>query len=322
VATLTRVARSRSKVLTHTWYDEGEIPIDPTGTPTCAVVDANGDSVATPTVTVVGGGSGQVTAVLAAQAALAALTVTWTAVLDGDTVSEVDYVEVVGGFLFTLAEARASDDTLANTTRYPTALLESRRLEVEVECERICDRTFVPRYRRLVLDGSGTIDLAVPDAEIRTIRRAAMATSPSGSHTNLTVAQLANLVVLTDRTLRRTDGLVWTEGIGNIVLEYEHGLDRSPPDLAVGAMIRLRTVVTRPASGIPDRATSFVVAEGGTFRISQPGPWTTGIPDVDAAYAAYSLREGAGASGGQGGVSAPASKTLQYAPQRNSLFHR
>jgi hypothetical protein len=321
VAVLTRVARSRSAVLTHVWY-VGETPTDPTGTPTAVAVDANGDTVTIGSVTVVGGGSGEVHATLAAQADLCAVTVTWTAVVSGDTVSEVDYVEVVGGFFFTLPQVRASDATLADPGKYPTADLEARRVEVEVECEEICDRAFVPRYAREVLDGSGTSDLVLAHAEVRTIRRAAMATRPGGAFTDLTSAQLLALAPRDDRTLRRSDGGVWTGGWRNIVVEYEYGLDRPATDLVDAAMIRLRTLINRPKSGIPDRATSFVVAEGGTFRISQPGPWTVGIPDVDAAYARYSLREGAGASGADKGRAAPFSRTLQYAPQRDSLFHR
>jgi hypothetical protein len=316
---LSRVAVHRAATLTHTWY-VGETPTDPTGTPTYAIVDANGTAVSSGNATVVGGSSGQTTAPLAAQSLMRHLTVTWVATVAGGSVTEVDYVEVVGGFFFTLAEGRASNSALSSTSTYPTAALEAARLEVEVECEEICDRAFVPRYRRVVVDGSGTGDLALGVADVRSIRRAAMADSPDGTFTDLTAAQLAAVAVRPDRTLRRTDGNVWTEGTANIVVEVEYGLDRPPVDLVDGSQIRFRTLLTRPKSAIPDRAQSFVVGEGGTFRIAQPGPWETGIPEVDAAYDRYSLRERMGPNGS--GLPVPASRTLQFAPQRHSLFHR
>jgi hypothetical protein len=65
---------------------------------------------------------------------------------------------------------------------------------------------------------------------------------------------------------------------------------------------------------------SFTIADGGTYRLSLPDEYKTGIPDVDGPYARYS-RRARGATGTAGGQGAPASRTLTYTPQRNSLFH-
>lgn len=310
---------NRAATLTHTWYVD-ETPTDPTGTPTYAIVDANGTAVSSGNATVVGSSSGQTTAPLAAQTLTRHLTVTWVASVAGGSVTEVDYVEVVGGFFFTLADGRASNSALSSTSTYPTSALAAALLETEVECEEICDRAFVPRYRRLVIDGSGTGDLPLGVADVRSIRRVSMSDTPDGTFTDLTAAQLAALAVRSDRTVRRTDGDVWTEGSQNVVVELEYGLNRPAVDLVDASKIRFRTFLTRPKSAIPDRAESFVVSEGGTFRIAQPGPWQTGIPDVDAAYDRYSLRERMGPGGS--GLPVPASRTLQFAPQRFSIFHR
>jgi hypothetical protein len=322
---LARVLKTNPVTLSHSWL-VGETPTDPTGTTTYTIVDANGDAVTAGNATLVAG-EGRTTAVLAGQAVLKHLTVTWAATVDGTARSEVDYVEVVGGFYFTTAEGRASDASLADPVKYPPDDIEAARLEVEVECEEICERAFVPRYRRLILDGTGTSDLVLQDAEVRSIRRVAVAPTMSGTFTDLTAGELAALAARADRTLRRTDGNVWTEGFRNVVVEYEYGLDRPPVDLVKAAKTRLRTRLNINKSSVPDRAMSFTVADGGTYRLSLPGPFTTGIPEVDAAYARYSLREGAGApnqgaAGGVGGRSAPASRTLTYQPQRSSLFHR
>lgn len=321
MASLTRILKTQPATLAHT-FDLGETPTDPTGTPTYAVVDANGTSVASGNATVVGSDTGRVTAVLAGQSALKHLTITWSATVDGSAVVETDYVEVVGGFYFTAREGRGSDASLADSSKYPTAAIEQRRLEVEVECEEICDRSFVPRYRRLVLDGTGTTDIVVRDADIRTLRRAATAQTLDATFTDLTAGQLAAVALQDARVLRRIDGDVWTEGRQNVVVEYEYGLDRPPEDLTWAAKTRLRTRLNMPLSSIPDRAVSFQVVDGGSYRLSLPGPWTTGIPEVDAVYARYSLRQGAGASGDNTGRSAPASRPLDYTPQRYSLFHR
>jgi hypothetical protein len=46
----------------------------------------------------------------------------------------------------------------------------------------------------------------------------------------------------------------------------------------------LRSLLTAQRSGIPDRATAFVAAEGGNFTLATPGRngYETGIPEVDA----------------------------------------
>ena len=83
-------------------------------------------------------------------------------------------------------------------------------------------------------------------------------------------------------------------------------------------MVRLRTVLNIPKAGLPDRTTSFTVADGGTYRLDMPGAFKTGIPSVDAAYARYSRRTtGSGATARQ----VPASRTLTYYPQAASMFH-
>ncbi len=72
-------------------------------------------------------------------------------------------------------------------------------------------------------------------------------------------------------------------------------------------------------TGIPTTASSFTVADGGTYRLDLPGAWKTGLPQVDAVYARYSRRSGAGT--GTTGRQVPASRQLNYDPQFSSLFH-
>jgi hypothetical protein len=73
-------------------------------------------------------------------------------------------------------------------------------------------------------------------------------------------------------------------------------------------------------TGVPDRAISFQVADGGSYRLAMPGAYSTGIPEIDAVYARYSLRPTTSGDG-QGGITRPASRQIDYTPQRWSLFH-
>lgn len=319
---LTRVLRTATFDLTHTFYgSNGETPEDSTTTVTVAITDANGTAVTSGTATAVGGGTGTYRFTLPGQPLLALLTVAWSATIAGAAVVETDQAEIVGGHFFTLAEARASDSSLADTTRYPTVDLVEKRVEVEQECEEICDRAFVPRYRRALLDGSGTDELLLPDRDIRTIRSAKVSPRAGLAFVALSASELAALVARDNKVLRRSDGLTWTAGEANVLIEYEYGASVPPRDLRLASMIRLRSRLNLTRTQIPDRAVSFTSTAGGTYRLSTPAAYRTGIPEVDAAYARYSRRPSDESSDGGGGQGAPASRPLNYDPQRYSLFH-
>ncbi|HEY0645515.1 MAG TPA: hypothetical protein VGD39_19015 [Nocardioides sp.] len=291
-----------------------------------AITDANGTAVSSGNATSAGTGTGEYTYVLPGQATLKLLTVVWSATIAGTALTETTYVDVSGGLFFSLAAGRASDQSLSDTNRYPTADLEAARLEVETECETICDRTFVPRYERIVLDGTGTSELLLRHndptrsvAHVRSIRSVSMAPAVDETFVAFTAAELAALAVSADGTLRRTDGAAFTEERRNILVEFEYGLDRPPADLIKACLTRFRSRLNLNKSGIPDRASSFTVAEGGIFRLDMPGAFKTGLPEVDAVYGRYSRRSGAGT--GSTGRGVPASRTLDYNPQTGSLFH-
>jgi hypothetical protein len=322
---LTRVLRNQAGTLAHT-FEVDEEPTDSSVTVTYAATDAAGSSVASGNATTAGAGTGKYTYTLAAQAALKRGQTACTGTIGGAATTEVDYFEVVGGFFFTLAQGRGSDDSLANADRYTTDDLKQARLEVEAECETICDRTFVPRYERVVLDGTGTPGVLLKHsdpvrsvAHVRTIRSVSMAPSVDETFVAFTADELAALTVTDDGTLVRTDGAIFTLARANLIVEYELGLDRPPVDLVKASLTRLRSRLNLNKSGIPDRASSFTVVEGGTYRLDLPGAFKTGLPEVDAVYARYSRRSGAGT--GSTGRGVPASRTLSYDPQRYSLFH-
>lgn len=312
---LTRVARTAAATLSHTFL-VGETPTDSTTTVTVSITDANGTVVATGSAT--HGATGVYTFALPPQANLALLSVAWTATISSATVVETDPVEIVGGFFFSLAEIRAADATLADTVKYPTAALVQARLETEVECEDICERAFVPRYWREQLDGTGTSDVLLGKPDFRTVRAARVAPTTGATFVPLSAAQLAALALSPDGMLRRTDYAFWTEGLQNVIVEYEFGKDAPPRTLKEAALVRLRSLANKHKTGVPDRAASFTAADGGTYRLSMPDRWSTGIPEVDAVYARYAL---GGGSGGKGSSGQPASRQLNFDPQYLSMYH-
>lgn len=324
-----RVQRTAATTLQHVFYAPGtETLTDPTGTPTYAVTAADGTSVASGNATVVGAGTGRLTAPLAGQASLGLLTVAWTAIVAGATVVEYDTVEIVGGFLFTIPEGRASDVSLADTSEYTYEILDWARAATEFEVEQICDVAFVTRYAYVVLDGTGTSQLVLrhPDEgrsvrDVTAVRAVSMATEVDTTFTAFTVAELADLAVARDGTLRRSSWDVFTAGWSNVRIGYEYGQAAPiPRDLKDAALTRFRTWANVRRSGIPDRTMSYTTVDGSTYRMSLPGAYATGIPDVDAVYSRYSRRFRTGTQA-MGGGAVPAGRTYTYDPQRYSLFH-
>lgn len=324
MTTLYRAARTMPTVLSYEWADvDGEGPATVTSA-TVTAVSASGSTVTLPDPSPVVDGVCSV--VVPGQPVLDELTITWSGVVGGATVVDVDLLEIAGGTYFNLAAARRADPDLEDPARFTTADLRTARTEIEVEFERICDRAFVPRYRRVVLDGPDDDRLILPNADIRRIRSASVISSPGGSPVALTTDELAALVVNAgDRTVTRAGGVLWPAGIGNLVVAYEYGLDRPPPDLKRVAMMRLRSRLGLQRTGIPERAMSWTASNGDSYRLSIPTAYRTGVPEIDAVLDSYSLRpstdEQGGGAGGGGGNPVPASRTLEYEPQRHSVFH-
>ncbi|WP_410676657.1 hypothetical protein [Amycolatopsis sp. cmx-4-68] len=314
---LTRAVVGQAVTLAHTFLLDEETPVDVSaGSVAVVVKDPAGVTVASGTAT--HGSTGVYTFVLPPQPAVTLLTVTWTGTIAGNLTTVTDLVEVTGGTFFSIAYIRNADAQLADVEEFPTAALVAARLETEIECEDICGRAFVPRYWRETLDGTGTSDVLLGKPDIRKIRSVAMSSRAGLPTVAFTADQLAALAVTADGMLRRTDAGFWTEGIANVVLEEEFGLDAPPQPLREAALVRLRSLANKHRSMVPDRASSFTSVDGGTYRLTLPKRKSTGIPDVDAVYARYGLDAEDGSSGSSG---APASRQLNFDPQYLSLFH-
>lgn len=328
-ANVSRVARSAPATLTHAFVVGETLTDVDSGSVTLTLTDANG-TVVVNAATATHAGLGTYTYAMAGQSQLADYTAAWSGLFGGSTVTETDHVQIVGGFFFNLLTARTSDPVnLADPAKFSTAMLDRVRQEVEDECEMICDRAFVPRYRRMVLNGTGTTRLLLTDpewaaegrsiADVRTVRSVLVAPQLGQTFVALTAGELAACAVMADGSLKRVDGNIWTEGTQNVIVELEFGLDAPPSDLVTASLTRLRDRLAIAYSAIPDRATSFHLADGGAaFRLDMPDTFKTGLPMVDAVYARYSRREGAGTGKGR---KVPVSRTLTYDPQTYSMFH-
>lgn len=214
------------------------------------------------------------------------LVVTWSATVSGDAiVLDQDRIEIVGGFYFGIAEGRAVDSALSNTTRYPTSKLIEARTYTEDECELITEQAWVPRFCRETLSGPPVGPLFTSYPFIRAIRAITVNGSVYG------VGQLAGLTFSDNGVIYAASGAHWgsvyTPGSNSVTIEYEHGHDRPTPDVLRGAKTRFKSLVLASQSALSDRAERTVAVDqtGGTVVYGSPSAEKTGIPETDAAYA-------------------------------------
>lgn len=202
------------------------------------------------------------------------LTVKWTSSLG--TIAST--VEVVGGFLFSIAQAR-SLDPLNNATRYPTQAIIDARTLAETALEEACGVAFVPRYRREPLSGTGGTELILSQPRITAIR------SMSLAGTALTAGELAAVVPSGPGVIYTLNG--WTRGFGNYSIAYEHGYVSPPPRVTNAALLLARRYLVD--SPVSDRATSMTTDDGTTQFLVTAGVRQAvfDIPEANAVVAQY-----------------------------------
>jgi hypothetical protein len=258
-------------------YDATGAAADVNGTeaPTIAVVDSAGVSVSgfTPSRT----GTGSYKATLPANLeTLDIYDVMWSWTNDQSRRSQV---EVVGGFLFTVAELRSWDPVLADATKYPSTTIKDHRAAVTERFESIAGLSFVRRGARAMLDGRGSGSLVLPHVEVSTAR------SIKVDGTALSGGDLANVKVYPHGQLV-WDGGTFAKGLRNVEVLYEHGLASVPRSIARAAM-RYARYLLAPSPFESERATA-VFTEAGGYRLTIAGrDGETGLPEVDAVLADY-----------------------------------
>lgn len=251
----------------------------PTGTPTVAVTRDDGTAVTVGTVLATADPTVfEYTIPSTSNTQLDILTETWTAVSGGQSQTFTDTIEVAGGVLFTIDQARALKP-LNDTTMYPTAKIIEARTMVESALEDACGVAFVPRFKRQWVSGNGrsTILLAPKARAIRSV----------------TLDDTAVSNALTDTMRVMPTGEVyypswWQTGYANYEVAYEHGYDSPPPRVSQAALLWAKTFLV---SGPIDARTTSMSTEDGTFSLATPGlrGSHTGIPEVDAVIQQYAL---------------------------------
>jgi hypothetical protein len=252
---------------------------DADGAGTVTVTTTRADGTAGPSGTATNEAEpGRYTFALVPQSELDLLTVTWSGTWGASSQSLQTFAEIVGGNLFSLADLRAfGDRALANTASYPDADLRAARTRVTDLFADVCETSFIPRYGRDTLDGSGSLDLFL------TRKRVSRLISITVAGVAYSAPDLALVSVYPSGRLSKTG--YWTTGLRNTVVAYEHGWPHVPADISRAAMTLARYELVE--SNISDRMLSFD-NDLGTVRLSVPGRnFPTGIPVVDATLARY-----------------------------------
>lgn len=258
----------------------------PAGTATLDITKADGTAVVTGVATT-GTSSGPRGYALAAAAnpELQMLTAVWK---DGGTERLRTLVEVVGGFYFNAAYAESWDSRIDTSD---AAKVRRVRRDVERECERITACSWVPRYRRFRISGTGTIALALPAGlwaprSVRSVRSYSSATE----YTAFTADELAAIEPLTEGILVRRDGATWPHGDENLVVELEHGFDRPEPDLLDAALKRFRHNMKTNKVVDFGQMLRFQTAEGHQVDLGEDIELDVEQRDVFRVYVRYSKR--------------------------------
>jgi hypothetical protein len=281
VADLERIQQLTPGTLQQQWYEDGAV-VDP-GIVTVGITRADATVLVAAGTGTSGTGTSPRTFSLTTThtALLDRLTVTWTSSAKGTLVS---YVEIVGGFLFSLAEARAVSP-LDSTTNYSTADLVDTRTAVEQALERACGCAFVPRYRIETLNGTGSPGFPLDQPFVIRIRTVTVDTVP------LLSPEIA-LLAFTPTGFVSSTSRLWTAGVNNITVGYEHGLQDPPGEIRRAALMLAKMWLVGRRNPIDDRAVTFNAgADGGTYSLAVPGRngSSFGHPDIDVAVDRHSM---------------------------------
>lgn len=275
VVTPPMALKNATVTLTATFYDDGTAA-DP-GVTTVAVSDLTGAVVVAAGAATTGTGTSRNYA-LVATTQLDILTVTWTTANFGAFTSTL---EIVGGFLYSLNEARAYDNNaLANANTYTGAAIEDTRARVTDEFQTICGVSFVPRVAQFVLDGcTSALDLRM--ARVTRIRAVETRTVGTATWTAYTVDQLAGVLLDTNGFIQQETGGYWPSGRQNVRVTYEHGYDRVPGAVKVAALMMTRYLFS---GDILSQRTISLSSEFGTTQFAvanmSMGRYTS-LPEVN-----------------------------------------
>lgn len=273
---MTLILRNTPGTLELKVYKDGTLT-DLDADPTIAVTDANGNAVTTGAVTKPASTTGIYRSVLPGQANLNRLTAVWTGLLSSETVKFAQVYEIAGNLLFTEAEARATTITglqtpLADETDHPDSAIARMRALITDQFEWRTGRSWIRRYARMELSGTGTAIIDLTDGRPRAsdgaktggpgrLRDIVSLISVTIEGTAATLSDIA----IDGRQLIHTNG-VWTRASVanpfNVIVEYEYGPDPVPLEAAENGL-RMAVANLEP-SDVSAWAQTFAGEDGST----------------------------------------------------------
>jgi hypothetical protein len=271
-----KVLRYSAEDLEVTFYSAETATNVSTGSMTIGIVDEAGRVVTPAGTSTSTSSTGVYKYTLQAQTDLKRLTATWSGTF-GTAMEFTTQHEVVGGFYATPIEVRNMDSINGESSTFPTADLVQAVTWAEAVIDDYCGTSFVYRYERDVLDGTGTDTIKLS----RMFPRKIIAASIDG--VALTTDEINNIAFHDSGVIVREDD-IWefTTPGKKVVIEYEAGYDKTPPpDIAWATRTLARYHLIEQVSRIPERALS-ISSEFGNIALSQPSmSKPTPLPDVN-----------------------------------------
>jgi hypothetical protein len=242
-----RILQNRPATISATFEDETGTVVDP-GTVTVTVTRADGTILTSGQAAGTGAGSRTFALTAGNTTLLDNLTAAWVSPGAGTVTTEV---EIVGGFLFTIAQARAA---LSDPT-YDAQKIRDARTRAEQDIERALNYALVPRYE------TATLDIRYRPMRLRS--DATLVRSVTVAGVTWTSDQLAAVSAF-GGFLTFARGL-WSTSTTrfDVVVGYERGLTNPPAGASENTLaLALGTLVPDTTSGIDPRAESVITVDG------------------------------------------------------------
>jgi hypothetical protein len=191
-------------------------------------------------------------------ALLDTVTLYWTIPMGGVEQVFTSTVEIVGGFLFSIGEARARG--LTDVTAYPAEMIVRKRTLIEQRLEKACGVAFVPRYALQTWHGAGDYVLSPQWPMPYMIRSVTRGTTP--------VTPVSAAVWIQGGNFQLSSG--WSYRAESVTIGYEHGHLALPEPARDAALDEAVLSLSQASSGQDPRIASYSTDDG-SVRYFDPG---------------------------------------------------
>jgi hypothetical protein len=235
--------------------------------------------------------TGQYRFMLAAQPEVTWLDYELTGTIGGQPQTLGGRVEWIGEYLYNLDDARrfriGGSAVLSDATKYPNADLLDIRTEITEDFTERGNVSFMPRYARETLDGSGGRELLLE----KMLPHKAISVTVGGIA--YSAGELADLGFPRGGKIARMSLGVFTSGYRNIVIEYAHGYQQVPPAIRRAALHRATMLLNPSPAG--STVTSWTSPDGTTYSYDRTGQtrggmvYHYGVPVIDGPLNYYGM---------------------------------